>query len=655
MLVAEDEVDHQRAMTEVIQGLGHQAAVAEDGWAALVAATHHRPDLVVADVDMRDMDGLQLCRALHEDPALTGIPVVLVSGLVRPGDPRLSASGAVATVGKPCDAEELAATLAYHLGGGPARAAPMELPPVIPQFLEAMVHSVDVGMAACDTAGRLTVFNDFLRDFFGDASAAVPIKEWTDRFGLRHHDGSPLQTDELPMIRALRGETVVQAGLLAADQRGRQRWLRINARPVYAGETVIGAVAAVHDITVEYRSRVYRACKSEVLRALAESPDSVAATDAVVRIVGSTLGWPYVRLWLVDPVTDRLRPAAHYTAPGRPELPMPTSLGRGQSLAGVCWERGDMVWVPDIHAPDSPVLPEIAAAANYRAGGAIPVRSGDRIAGVMTYFTYEQHEPEPSLVLLLAGVVDSVGAYREQRRADDLARNLAATTDEYIALVGHELRTPLTSITSYAELLAESPELTADLRDLVEVVCRNGRRLHELVGQLLDLAALDAGHSVLTVAELDLGDVVDTAVGQVVAAAEARDITVETRTSGSLALAGDAGRLTQMLHGLLDNALKFSQDGAIVTVTATGDDGTVTLTVTDTGAGLPAGELPHLFRRLYRGDNARHRGVPGNGLGLALSRAIVEHHQGTITLGAHRPRGTAVTVRLPRRMHTASP
>jgi PAS domain S-box-containing protein len=654
VLVAEDEPAHQRLMAEVVRRLGHEVTVADDGWAALMAATHRRPDLVVADIDMPDMDGLQLCRALHEAPELGDIPVVLVTALLLPQDPQLIASDAVAIIRKPFDVRELSATLTRILHDVAARPAPgagdtdAALSQMDPIFLRAMVHCVDAGIAACDSSGRLTVFNGFLREFFGDDGAGVPVKEWVQQFGLRHHDGSPLEAGELPMTRALNGETVEHAGQLALDRNGRRRWLTINAHPVRDGETIVGAVAAVHDVTTEYRSRIYQTCKNDVLKALAESPSAADAVDNVIKILAITLGWPYVRLWSVDPLTERLRPTAIYTAEDETHLPLPASFAPGQGLAGKCWQRGEMLWVPDIHAVDSMVLPEVAAAADYRAAGAVPVRSGDQTTGVLTFFTYDQQEPEPSLLLLLSGIVGNISALREQRRAEELARNLAATTDDYIALVGHELRTPLTSITAYTELLTESPSLPPELRELVDVVDRNSRRLRDLIDQLLDLAALESGHSPLVIEDVDLATVVAATTAQEQTAASSRGITIDNRTAGTLIVPGDIDRLTQLVSALLDNAVKFSADGSTVTVTATPEEGTVTLTVTDNGAGLPTDEQHELFRRLYRGANARHRGVPGNGLGLALCRVITETHGGTITLAPHDPTGTTVTVRIPR-------
>lgn len=651
VLVAEDDVDHQRLIAGVIRRLGHEVTVAGNGRAALAAAEQRRPDLVVADVDMPEMDGLELCRALRGDPALAGVPIVLVTAFSLPGDARMSDAGATAVIRKPFTLTELATALTPHLGGAPVRprsdepASLLEDPALDPVFVEALVRSVDTGLAACDATGRMILLNPVLREFFGDSSGSVPLEEWTKRFSLRHHDGSELAAEDLPMARALTGEVVEHAGLLATDRQGRSRWLTINARPVRDwGGTVVGAVAALQDVTAEHRSRIYQACKTEVLKALAESISAAQARAEVVRTVGEMLGWRSVRLWLVDPVTDRLRPEAAYTGPDERPLPLPASMARGEGLAGLCWQRGELLWVTDLHAEDSPILPEVVAGTEFRAGGAVPVRSGEHVTGVMTFFSYDSQEPEPALGLLLTGVAGSIGAHLQQHRADDLARHLAATTDEYVALVGHELRTPLTSISAYIELLAAAPGLPDDLREMAEVVDRNSRRLRDLVDQLLDLAALDAGHRTFAAGEVDLTALTAAAVDD----ASGHNVTVTTELQPRVTVTGDAGRLRQVVENLLDNAVKFSHDGSTVTVRLAGDHEAVVLTVTDDGIGLPGDDRPALFRRLYRGDNARHSGIPGNGLGLALCRAVVEHHHGTITLSQHDPAGTTVTVRLPR-------
>jgi signal transduction histidine kinase len=277
--------------------------------------------------------------------------------------------------------------------------------------------------------------------------------------------------------------------------------------------------------------------------------------------------------------------------------------------------------------------------------------------GVMTFFSHDRQEPEPALAILLTGVAGNIGAYLVQRRAEELALQLAATTDAYISLVGHELRTPLTSIASYTELVAESGDDTriGEVRDLLDVVLRNTASLRCLVERLLDLAALESGHADLKLGPVDLAGIVADAVAAAGPAADRRHLTIRTELPDRLAITGDADRLRQVVDQLLDNAIKYTPEGgAPVTVTLaidpdqhryTGD--IAVLTVIDAGIGIPTGEHPQLLRRLYRASNARHTGIPGTGLGLATSRVIVERHHGTITLAAAQPTGTTVTVHLP--------
>jgi PAS domain S-box-containing protein len=678
VVIAEDNLEHQRAIAEVVRRLGHEASVAADGRTALAVVAEQRPDLVIADVDMPDIDGLQMCRAMRSDPRLAAVPVVLITAYLSPGDPRMTAAGATAVMGKPFSMKELTDTLRAYLDG--RRPVPAPAVPGTPAtavavvdgphrdivtgegdgetaFVDALLDSLGVAVVACDTGGRLVASNPALRMFIGDDIETVRVQDWPQRFGLRHHDGTPVQVADLPLIRALAGEHIHQAGLRAQDRRGRQRWFSVDARPVRdANGATLGAVAAVHDVTADHRARQYQDCLFEVLDILAGEPRPDTA-ERVLSAVAAALGWPNLSLWLVDAVTDRLQPAAHVTGGGALPLRLPSGLARGEGLAGLCWQRGEPVWVPDLRADDSPVLTEILPPGGYRSAGAVPVRRGADVKGIVVFFSADRQEPDPALGVLLTGIAGHLGAHLERRRSDELARQLSASAQEYIALVGHELRTPLTSIAAYTDLITEAPDPTpiGEVRDLLEVVTRNNARLRDVVDQLLDLATLESDYASLTMVTVDLAAVVAAGVAAVTPAAAEHGITVHTDLPPGLPLTGDADRLRQVVDSLIGNAIKFSPDGATVTITAAVRDEAAELTVTDAGIGVPDDDRPHLFRRLFRAGNARHSGIPGAGLGLALSRAIVERHHGSITLVPAEPAGTTVTVRLPLLHHGSVP
>ncbi|MGK5677665.1 ATP-binding protein [Actinoplanes sp. URMC 104] len=655
VVVAEDNPDHQRVIAEVVRRLGHEVVVTGDGRAALKAIAEHRPSLVVADVDMPHLDGLELCAAIRHDPEIAGTRVVLVTAYLLPGDPRLTGTGALAVIGKPFGVPELSEALRAHLGTAEPTVEPEPIgtPPANnPALLEALLDCLDSGVAACDASGRVVLANRKMHEFIGAGIRDVPVADATHKFVLLHPDGTPLRTHELAISRALAGQEVQQSELLAHDDLGRPRWFSVNARPVRdESGAVTGAVTAIHDVTGLHRTRQFQHCENEVLKVIADHPHAADATDRILEAIGVALGWPYLRLWLVDEVTDLLRPAGVHTAPNERSLPVPVSMARGAGLAGSCWQRADLIWVPDLRAADSPVLPGIVEGSDYRAAGAVPVRSGDRVVGVLTFFAYDRQEPDPALGVLLTGLASLIGAFLEQRRAEVLALHLAAATDEYIALVGHELRTPLTSIGAYVDLIAESPDEArlGEVRELLEVVQRNNARLRDLVEKLLDLAALESGHAQLATGPVDLTGVVTAAVDAVTRRAAGRGITVHATLPGELVVPGDAERLRQVADALLENAVKFSRADSTVTVSLADDQGeAAVLTVADNGPGVASAEQPRLFRRLYRGGNARHTGIPGAGLGLALCRVVVERHHGTITLESNQLTGTTVIVRLPR-------
>jgi signal transduction histidine kinase/CheY-like chemotaxis protein len=643
VVVAEDNLDHQRVIAEVVRRLGHDVVVANDGEAGLAAVRRHRPVLLVADVDMPRLTGLELSRTIHEDPSLSGIRVVLVTAYLLPGDPRLTRSGAAGVIGKPFGVPDLSEALRRHIDE--AMAAP-EVPEQL--LLEALLDCLDTGVSAVDAAGRVLLMNRALHELFDEDRAPGTQTELGGRHSIRRPDGTPLPQPEWPTSRALQGERVDGVELLAADMRGHDRWYRVNARPVYGqGGAVVAAVAAVHDHTAQHRARQYRKCKDEVLKVLATDPAALDAGDRMLAAIGKTLGWPHLRLWLVDEVTDRLRPAATYVGAGGYDLPTPAGVERGEALAGRCWESGEILWVPDVRAPDSPILPQVLALIDFPSAGAVPVCSGDRVIGVITYFATGRQDADPTLGMLLAGVAGSIGAFLEHRRAEVLSMHLAASTDEYIALVGHELRTPLTSIGSYIDLIAESPEETTlgEVRDLFEVVQRNSDRLRDLVERLLDLAALESGHVPIASDKVDLATLVIEAIG---GHTGTRAVTVEADRIDQVTVAGDERRLFQVLENLLGNAVKFSPPDTAVTVTLADEGDVAALTITDRGVGIPAQEQSRLFRRLHRGGNVRHTGIPGAGLGLAFCRVVVERHHGTIALSSHESTGTTVTVRLPK-------
>jgi signal transduction histidine kinase len=215
----------------------------------------------------------------------------------------------------------------------------------------------------------------------------------------------------------------------------------------------------------------------------------------------------------------------------------------------------------------------------------------------------------------------------------------------FVADASHELRTPLTSIQGYARMLRQwALDDPATARESIAVIEREAARMGMLVESLLSLARGDEG-APLECAEHDLREVACAAVEAARAAAQGKVGVVYRQPDAPVVAAFDGDRIRQVATILLDNAVKYTPEGGTVTVALRDDGCAVELSVADTGVGIPAEHLPHLFERFYRVDAARSAG--GIGLGLAIARQIAEHHGGTIEVSSEVGVGARFALRLP--------
>jgi two-component system sensor histidine kinase BaeS len=246
------------------------------------------------------------------------------------------------------------------------------------------------------------------------------------------------------------------------------------------------------------------------------------------------------------------------------------------------------------------------------------------------------------------------------RMAEEAASREAALVDadrarrQLLADVTHELRTPLTAIRGYAETLALPgfAPASADGRRFVQIVDAEAQRLERLVTDLLDLARFDAGGTTLEQEAVDIAALFTRVMERHGPAAAAAGVALDTRVeSGAGTVTGDARRLEQVLQNLTANALRHTPRGGAIRLTARREAVDTVLRVADTGEGIAAEHLPHVFDRFYKADPARTDG--GTGLGLSIVKAIVERHGGTVTVTSAAGLGTTFDVRL-RRATTAA-
>jgi PAS domain S-box-containing protein len=249
------------------------------------------------------------------------------------------------------------------------------------------------------------------------------------------------------------------------------------------------------------------------------------------------------------------------------------------------------------------------------------------------------------------GFVIDITARREAEleleRQNGQLRQLDRLKDEFVALVSHELRTPLTSIRGYLELINEDTNLTEEQARFLETIDRNAQRLQRVVGDLLFVAQVEAGKLSLEDDNVDLNAVVEEAVETAQPSAAGKSIALRVDLGELPTIRGDRARLAQVLDNFVSNAIKFTPTGGWVTVTTRVLPGEVEIVVSDNGMGIPADEVPQLFQRFFRAEQATAGAIPGTGLGLAIGKAIVTGHGGRIRVESEAGAGTTFRIILP--------
>jgi signal transduction histidine kinase len=239
---------------------------------------------------------------------------------------------------------------------------------------------------------------------------------------------------------------------------------------------------------------------------------------------------------------------------------------------------------------------------------------------------------------------DELEAFIEARRAFERMK------DEFIAMASHELRAPLTSITLYAHMLVdgEAGTLSEEQLSFVHIVSSNADRLTRLVNDLLDVSRLASGRLQLTLRAVDLKAIVQQVCTELQAVGDSKRIqTVATLPPQPVHVKADQGRLVQILTNLLSNAYKYSPEESTVTVQVHPQAQRAQVDVIDQGMGIAALDQSQLFSKFFRTEEAKRQGIGGTGLGLYITRALVEMQDGQIWITSRQGEGSTFSFTLP--------
>jgi PAS domain S-box-containing protein len=463
-----------------------------------------------------------------------------------------------------------------------------------------------------------------------------------------------------------------------------EAWIAARGRGVYAPDgTVLGMLGFLQDISDSKATEDTLREQADALRTLHEVGQLISAelnlhntvqavTDAATEITGARFGSFFYNVmteeggsYMLYALAGVPREAfAHFPMPRATDLFGPTF--RGEGVVRIAEVKQDPRYgrnspyygMPEGHLPITSYL-------------AVPVvsRSGEVLGGL--FFGH----PEPDIFterdeIVVAGLasqaaiaMDNARLYETAKRARAEAERAAGETerlyrqaeessrlkDEFLATISHELRTPLSAILGWARMLRMGQLSPDNSSKALETIERNARAQAQLVDDLLDVSRIITGKLRMDVQPADPNTFIDAAVEAVRPAAEAKGVRVQKiMDTGPVAIPGDPVRLQQVVWNLLSNAIKFTPRGGRVQISSQRVNSHLEIIVSDTGQGIAADFLPHVFDRFRQADQKTSRQHGGMGLGLAIVRHLVELHGGTVRANSEgEGHGSMFTVMLP--------
>jgi two-component system, NtrC family, sensor kinase len=401
----------------------------------------------------------------------------------------------------------------------------------------------------------------------------------------------------------------------------------------------------------------------EVSRALSSTLNLETVLQTIVMRANEIAWTAGCTIWEYDePRAEFQLRASHYAdhadaallqAPGRV-----TAIARGQGVTSRVMERREPVQINDIAIEgfyESPIRRPLIEA-GHRALLGVPLLSEDEVIGVLAVTRKTPGEFEPEVVRLLSTfATQSALAIQNARlflEIEDKSRQLEVASQhksEFLANMSHELRTPLNAIIGFSEVLTERMfgELNEKQDEYLKDIYASGQHLLSLINDILDLSKIEAGRMELEPTEFDLPSAIDNAVTLVRERAGRRGITLGREIDSRVGMIrGDERKVKQVVLNLLSNAIKFTPEGGRIDVRAVVNDGTVEVSVIDTGVGIAPEDQETVFDE-FRQVGTADKKVEGTGLGLALSRKFVELHGGRIWVESEVGQGSTFTFTIP--------
>lgn len=507
-----------------------------------------------------------------------------------------------------------------------------------------------------DAGHRYRFVNKRYTDWFGLLPDEIVGKHIRDVLGDEVYELTRGRIEE-----ALSGRQVSYEELLPYS-RGVPRWVMVTLVPDLAEKgRVRGYWALVRDITE--RKRADRRLRTEfaVTRVLAERPPVVEAAPRLLEAVGECLGWELGELWLVDLDANVLRHAASWHSPAL-DCAEFTAFSRqltfspGVGIPGRVWASGDPMWVPDVTEESCFQRAPVTRRLGLRAACAFPIRCRKRVVAVAAFFGRQMRQPDADLLELLTDVMNRIGLYLEYEQTHEemerqreflLQRDKVAALGSLAAGLAHEINQPLGAVVINAQAclrwLAAGPPNLDEARAAVTRIIRDGKRASDVIARMRSLLK----RSPPAKTRLEVSEVIEETIALVRPELARHRVSLRTSLSDDLPpVLGDRVQVQQVLFNLIMNGIEAmnpvtDRPRELEIRAERHESGGVLVAVTDAGIGLDPATTGRIFEVFFttRPD--------GMGLGLSISRSIVEGHGGRLWVTPNADHGATFQFTLP--------
>ena len=512
-------------------------------------------------------------------------------------------------------------------------------PDKLEKLYRAILDSALDCVITMDADGRVREFNPAAERVFGFTRAEAVGKELAEliipermreqhRRGLAHY----LKTGEGPVL----GKRIEIAGV---RRDGSEILVELAITPSKIDSAPI-FTAYLRDITERVRADRRRLAQYTIASLLAGSWTLAEASAPILEAITSIGDWVLSAIWLYDETVDRLRCRSVWHVPSGQlekfaELSLATQFKKGEGLPGRVWRSEKPAWIYDVTVDPNFPRASAAAEAQLRGGFALPLFAGRAVNGVIELFSHQVVEPDPDLLQLVEAFGSQIGLFIERRRIEqelqrekENAEAANAAKDRFLATLSHELRTPLNPVLIWAGGTANQPDLSPEIRQGLQMVCRNVELEARLIDDLLDLTRIARGKLQLQLHTADAHELLRDAIEIVRGDIENRHckLSIALEASSHMVIV-DPPRLQQVFWNVLRNACKFTSELGTVSVRSFNPSPkSIAIEISDTGVGIASQFTEKIFDAFEQVDSRRE----GLGLGLAISKAIVEMHGGTI-------------------------